>query len=83
MPDPQTQPEAVAVLARRLIARLERLSADSFWAHRASGVRGALLRSLEQVERSPSPKTLQQLERLVEHGYTILTHAAREIEEPK
>ena len=30
-----------------LISRLERLSADSYWAHRASGLRGALLRSLD------------------------------------
>ena len=33
-------------LARQLASRLERLSADSVWAHRASGVRGALLRWL-------------------------------------
>jgi hypothetical protein len=33
--------------AALLVARLERLPADSHWAHQASGVRGALLRCLE------------------------------------
>jgi len=38
MPDTdQTQ------LIRLLLSRLERVSVDSYWAHRASGVRGALL----------------------------------------
>jgi hypothetical protein len=31
-----------------LIARLERISADSYCAHRASGIRGALMRFLEE-----------------------------------
>src|SRR5687768_5616984 len=33
-----------------LLARLERISADSYWAHRASGVRGALIRIMEESE---------------------------------
>jgi hypothetical protein len=33
-----------------LLTRLERISADSYWAHRASGVRGALLKVLEKME---------------------------------
>jgi hypothetical protein len=33
-----------------VLSRLERVSADSALAHRASGVRGALLRSLERSE---------------------------------
>lgn len=36
-------------LIRMLTDRLERISADSVWAHRASGVRGALLRILDQA----------------------------------
>ncbi len=87
MPDPNIDQQPEAALARRLIARLERLSADSYWAHRASGVRGALLRCLEQVERGKatgaSNAAVQALERLVEQGFTILANAAREIEEPK
>ena len=36
-------------LIRLLLARLERIYADSIWAHRASGVRGRLLRELEKI----------------------------------
>jgi hypothetical protein len=37
-------------LIRLLLPRLERISVDSYWAHRASGVRGALVKLLEQME---------------------------------
>ena len=37
-------------LVRLLLARLERVSVDSYWAHRASGVRGGMLRALEKIE---------------------------------
>lgn len=43
--------------ARMLVARLERLSADSYWAHQASGLRGSLLRCLEQVRESQAIDT--------------------------
>jgi hypothetical protein len=33
-----------------LVERLERIPADSIWAHRASGVRGSLIRMLEDLE---------------------------------
>lgn len=65
-------------LAQRLVDRLERLSADSYWAHQASGVRGALLRSLEKISRSPDNQCVRrQVQSLVRHGYTILEKAAR------
>jgi hypothetical protein len=38
------------ILAHQLLGRLERLSADSYWAHRASGLRGSLLKCVEQIE---------------------------------
>jgi len=71
--------------AQQLAARLERISADSYWAHQASGVRGALLRCLEWIEsgRGAHWKRLKELQNLVEQGYTTLENAAREIEEPK
>ena len=62
---------------RFLLARLERISADSVVAHRASGVRGAMLRALDQLENGghvPDPK----LKRLIEHGYMLLQRAAEE-----
>jgi hypothetical protein len=73
--------------SRQLIERLERLSADSYWAHQASGVRGALLRKVEQLQPGNSPdengepgSRRQELEILVQQGYFILEQAARELE---
>ena len=73
-------------LARLLVARLERLSADSRWAHRASGYRGALLDALDeqedlQTKGDPTAETQGQ-ERLVllmKAGFDMLEKAAREI----
>jgi hypothetical protein len=70
--------------ARLLIARLEHLSVDSHWAHRASGLRGNLLRALEQVEAgSATPEQVVLLQRLMEQGFEILIRAAREIRAPE
>jgi hypothetical protein len=70
--------------ARQLAARLERLSADSYWAHQASGVRGSLLRCLEQIERGGGQlgKHMKRLDQLMFQGYHILEKAAREIDTP-
>ncbi len=64
-------------LVRLLLARLERVSVDSYWAHRASGVRGALLRVLDAVEahQSLDPAILGNL---MDQGFRILERAARE-----
>jgi hypothetical protein len=69
LPDPH--------LLKMLITRLERLSADSVWAHRASGVRGALLRMQEQFE-SGQPVEGPRAARLVRLGFQILEGAAKE-----
>jgi hypothetical protein len=62
---------------RQLIARLERLSADSAWAHRAAGLRGNLIKALAALEAGePVPDGLGGL---VELSYRILVQAAREI----
>ncbi|MCX8062967.1 MAG: hypothetical protein N3D16_10335 [Anaerolineales bacterium] len=66
--------------AALLVSRLERLSADSYWAHQASGVRGSLLRLLERYEQS-SPWTeeeMSRLDRALELGYRLLALAAKE-----
>lgn len=74
--------------AELLVSRLERLSADSIWAHRASGYRGALLRIIAQVQNEPSTgikkqngeaQELKYLANLLENGYDLLERAAREI----
>jgi hypothetical protein len=64
-------------LLKLLITRLERLSADSVWAHRASGVRGALLRMQEQIE-SGQPVEGPRATRLIRLGFQILEGAAKE-----
>jgi hypothetical protein len=77
--------------ARLLVARLERLSADSYWAHQASGLRGSLLRSLERIDSSKTrpgasagelSEERARLEDLVGRGYKILTLAARAMRSP-
>lgn len=62
---------------RFLLARLERISADSVVAHRASGVRGAMLRAVEKIEEG-RPISGQELKRLIESGYSLLKKAAEE-----
>ncbi len=64
-------------LAHQLLERLERLSADSYWAHRASGIRGGLIRALEQLEKGTSPGPAR-IEELISSAFNILTRAARE-----
>lgn len=70
-------------LGKLLISRLERLSADSVWAHRASGLRGALIRTLEQVEASSSmdctPEVLVRLQSQIDLGFEMLNLAAIEL----
>ncbi len=79
--------------ARSLVAKLERLSANSTWAHRASGLRGALLRALAEYERRlsagaqhPDPSDAQRwesLDRLIVAAFDILEKAAKEIPVPE
>ena len=54
-----------------LLSRLERISADSRWAHQASGIRGALFRLLSHLENG-NPVDLGCLDCLVDKGYEIL-----------
>ena len=74
--------------AETLVSRLERLSADSIWAHRVSGYRGALLRSIEKVKanghaadmaKTDETEELRYLANLLDQGYILLEKAAREL----
>jgi len=60
-----------------LLERLERIPADSIWAHQASGVRGSLLRMVQQLEDGQELED-QDMNRLISHGFQILESAARE-----
>ena len=70
--------------ARQLIQRLERISADSVWAHRSSGYRGSLLKWIDQAERSsktqmqPDPALLKHFDLLLDIGLRMLASAAHE-----
>lgn len=66
-----------ADLLRLLLSRLERVPADSHWAHRASGIRGALLEALDQFEAGRQVPW-QKVKRLMDYGFSILERAAQE-----
>ena len=61
---------------RLLLDRLERISADSAWAHQASGIRASLAKCLIREDRAP-----EEIEDLLLLGYQILEKAASEIPE--
>jgi hypothetical protein len=83
----ESEPEHQLDLARQLVSRLERLSADSVWARRASGYRAALLKSIQRLEQNRTQaigsedltQETQHLSLLVEGGYQILDFAGREL----
>jgi hypothetical protein len=86
MIDPENQLEQ----ARQLSSRLERLSADSIWARRASGYRASLLKTIERVEELNSQparledlvareQVLEHLDGLLQRGQQILELAARDL----
>jgi hypothetical protein len=69
--------EKTLFLLRIVIARLERISADSFWAHRASGVRGSLFKALEKFEEGETEQVSEAM-RMMDIGFFILEQAAKE-----
>jgi hypothetical protein len=62
----------------RLSDRLERLSADSTYAHQASGLRGTYLRYIDRIEAGADMDDTE-LDQLIEFGFEILNLAAKEI----
>jgi hypothetical protein len=64
-------------LIHLLLARLERISADSYWAHRASGIRGALIKIAENIE-SRQPFEIRELRQLTQSGFLILELSVKE-----
>jgi len=64
-------------IIRLLLPRLERISVDSYWAHRASGVRGALTKILERMETGETINP-QSLQSNILIGFEILKEAAEE-----
>ena len=70
-------PEPSVRLIHLLLARLERISVDSYWAHRASGVRGALVKLLGQMETGETID-VASLQKNLQVGFEILEKAAGE-----
>jgi len=68
--------------AKILVERLARLSADSIWARRASGLRASLDKTVHQLEAG---QTVDQdhFEHLVSLGFEMLEKAAEEIPVPE
>ena len=64
-------------LVRLLLDRLERISVDSHWAHRASGIRGSLLSLLEKMENG-EPLDAPALDDTLTYAFQILERAAHE-----
>lgn len=64
-----------------VVSRLERLSADSKYAHLASGYRGFMLRSLENLKAQPQLSMDEYIyfQKIIDSCYEILSSAAREI----
>ena len=65
-------------LLRMLAERLERLSADSLWARRASGLRGNIIKVLEEIDAGRDV-TPERLSPLIQRAFEILRRAAQEI----
>jgi hypothetical protein len=67
-------------LARQLVFRLERISVDSHWAWRASGLRRSLLHCLDEInEPTIAGDVVKRLGNLVVYGFTIIENAARDM----
>ena len=65
-------------LLRLLASRLERLSVDSHWARRASGLRGNIIKIIEQADNG-EPITQRRLDLLTDNAFEILRQAAEDI----
>lgn len=67
-------PSNPILMTKTLLDRLERISADSSWAHQASGVRASLAKTVSMEDPD-----LERLSSLLELGFLILENAAGEI----
>lgn len=80
--------EARLNLARMIVDRMERLSADSSWAHISSGYRGSILNTFDRLEHvadieALSDEDVAALDTLIYRGLDLLASAAREIGDPE
>jgi hypothetical protein len=71
------QPDHIKLL-RLLISRLERLSVDSHWARRANGLRGNIVKVLEEADSGQEIDS-ERLKLLTDAAFDILRRAAHDI----
>ncbi len=71
-PSAKAQSEVIQLL----LARLARISADSPWAYKASGLRGSLMRCLDELEAGTDPAP-ERLNALLAYGFEILEKVAQ------
>jgi hypothetical protein len=67
----------MVVQARLLALRLERLSADSIWAHKVCGLRGSLLRAIDDHDSGNPDIIYSSLDDLMCKDYSVLEKAVR------
>ena len=67
--------------ARVVVNRLERLSADSSYAHQASGLRGAIMHQLRAWDLDEKFQDMVWIQILIERAEEILVAAAGQIPE--
>ena len=70
------------VRTKMLVDRLARLSADSIWARRASGLRASLDKTLHQLETGADVDG-EHFDHLIALGFEMLEKAAEEIPVPE
>jgi len=71
------QPDEFQLL-RLLITRLERLSVDSHWARRANGLRGNIVKVLDEAD-SGQAVLAARVDLLTDAAFDILRQAAQDI----
>ena len=69
-------------LLRLLTFRMERLSADSIWARRASGLRRSLVKAIESIDNG-GEETPDHIQQLIIASMDMLTKAAQELPDPE
>ena len=62
-------------LLRLLAKRLERLNVDSLWARRASGLRGNIIKVIEETDTGQQVEN-KRLSLLIDRAFEVLKHAA-------
>ncbi len=68
--------------AKILVQRLARLSANSIWARRASGLRASIDKTIARIENEETVD-MKKFEHLVSLGFEMLEKAAEEIPVPE